>query len=138
MTKNNTGVLGIEYEEVDLVANKSNDDWMTLIKGDSEGLTKTGQKLFQLAVESYVYSMLGAQAQTRWPIVRQGAKSLQTQDIFHRLVKDTITPRRSRESHLGHEVGDKEHKRGFEPRYLTGFDTDPLRHDHPEEKGHGV
>ena len=35
--------------------------------------------------------MLGAQAQTRWSIVSQGAKSLQTQEIFHRLVKDTIT-----------------------------------------------
>ena len=46
--------------------------------------------------------------------------------------------RRSRESHLGHEVGDKEHERGFEPRYLTRFDTDPLGHDHPEEKGRGV
>ena len=34
--------------------------------------------------------MLGAQAQTRWPIVGQGAKSLQTQQIFHRLVQDTI------------------------------------------------
>ena len=91
MTKNNTGVLGIEYEEVDHVTNKSDDDWTTLIKGDSDGLTKTGQKLFQLAAESYVYSVLGAQAQTRWPIVGQGAKSLQTQDIFHKLVKDTVT-----------------------------------------------
>ena len=35
--------------------------------------------------------MLGAQAQTRWSIVLHGAKSLQTQEIFHRLVKDTIT-----------------------------------------------
>ena len=26
----------------------------------------------------------------RWPIVGQGAKSLQTQQIFHRLVKDTM------------------------------------------------
>ena len=91
MTKNNTGVLGIEYEKVDVVTNKSNDDRKTFIKEDGDGLTKTGQKLFQLAVESYVYSVLGAQAQTRWPIVGQGAKSLQTQDIFHRLVKDTIT-----------------------------------------------
>ena len=90
MTKNNTGVLGIEYEEVNVVTNRCDNDWVTLIKEDSDGLTKTGQKLFQLAVESYVYSVLGAQAQTRWPIVGQGAKSLQTQDIFHRLVKDTI------------------------------------------------
>ena len=34
--------------------------------------------------------MLGAQAQTRWPIISPGAKSLQTQDMFHTLVKDTI------------------------------------------------
>ena len=34
--------------------------------------------------------MLGAQAQTRWPIISRGEKSLQTQDIFHELVKDTI------------------------------------------------
>ena len=47
-------------------------------------------------------------------------------------------PRRSRERHLGHEVGDKGQKRGFEPRYLTRFDTDPLGHDHPEGKGCGV
>ena len=70
---------------------KSLEDWKTFIKENSDGLTKTGQKPFQLAVESYVYSVLGAQAQTRWPIVSQGAKSLQTQDIFHRLVKDTVT-----------------------------------------------
>ena len=37
-----------------------------------------------------MYSALGAQAQTRWPIVGQGAKSLQTQQIFPRLVQDTI------------------------------------------------
>ena len=63
---------------------------MKFIKDDSDGLTKTGQVLLQSAIESYVYCILGAQAQTRWPIVGQGAKSLQTQQIFHRLVKDTI------------------------------------------------
>ena len=91
MSKNHTGVLGIDYQEVSKVENNSDTDWMCFIKEDSDGLTKTGQKLFQLSLESYVYSVLGAQAQTRWPIVGQGAKSLQTQEIFHRLVKDTIT-----------------------------------------------
>ena len=90
MSSNNTGVLGIEYEEVDHIVPKSDEDWTIFIKEDSDGLTKTGQKLFQLAAESYVYSVLGSQAQTRWPIVGQGAKSLQTQDIFYRLVKDTV------------------------------------------------
>ena len=90
MSANNTGVLGIEYEEVSKVVNDSDTDWMKFIKDDSDGLTKTGQVLLQSAIESYVYSVLGAQAQTRWPIVGQGAKSLQTQQIFHRLVQGTI------------------------------------------------
>ena len=85
------GSLGIDYEEVSRIENNSDTDWIRFIKEDSDGLTKIGQKLFQLAIESYIYCVLDAQAQTRWPIVGQGAKSLQTQDIFHRLVKDTIT-----------------------------------------------
>ena len=91
MSRNHTGVLGIDYQEVSKVENNSDSDWMCFIKEDSDGLTKTGQKLSQLAVESYVYAVLGAQAQTRWSIVSHGAKSLQTQEIFDRLVKDTIT-----------------------------------------------
>ena len=91
MSKNHTGVLGIDYQEVSKIENNSDTDWIRFVKEDSDGLTKIGQKLFQLAVESYIYCVLDAQAQTRWPIVGQGAKSLQTQDIFHRLVKDTIT-----------------------------------------------
>ena len=90
MSANNTGVLGIDYEEVSKIVNDSDTDWMWFIKDGSDGLTKTGQVLLQSAIESYVYSVLGAQAQTRWPIVGQGAKSLQTQQIFHRLVKDTM------------------------------------------------
>ena len=91
MTKNHTGVLGIEYEELDRVLPRDEQkDWMLFIKEDSDGFTKTGQKLLQMAVESYVYCVLGSQAKTRWSIVGQGAKSLQTQDIFHSLVKDTL------------------------------------------------
>ena len=90
MTKNNTGVLGIDYEEVSKVVNDSDNDWMKFIKDDSDGLTKTGQVLLQLAIEYYVYCSLGAQAQTRWPIAGHVGQSLQTQQIFHRLVKDTI------------------------------------------------
>ena len=86
-----SGVLGIEYEEIDhVLPNDVKTDWMSFVKESSDGLTKTGQKLLQMAIESYVYSVLGSQARTRWPIVGQGAKSLQTQDIFHVLVNDSI------------------------------------------------
>ena len=37
-----------------------------------------------------MYSVLGAQAKTRWSITGQGAKSLQTQEVFRKVVKDTI------------------------------------------------
>ena len=81
MSRNHTGVLGIDYQEVSPVENNSDSDWMSFVKEDSDGLTKTGQKLFQLVIESYVYCVLVAQAQTRWSIVLNGAKSLQTQEI---------------------------------------------------------
>jgi hypothetical protein len=48
-------------------------------------------KLLMDSVESYVYSMLGAQAKTRWSIVSsQLGKSLQTQQAFRRIVNDTV------------------------------------------------
>ena len=53
-------------------------------------LTKIGQKLLQQSVESYVYAVLGAQASLRFSIVGEGAKSLQTQDKFRTIVKETI------------------------------------------------
>ncbi len=37
-----------------------------------------------------MYTILGAQAKTRWPIVREGAKSLQMQDVFRTIVKEMI------------------------------------------------
>ncbi len=56
----------------------------------TNGLTKIGQKLFQQSIESYVYAILGAQAKTRWSIVGEGAKSLQTQDVFHKIMKESL------------------------------------------------
>ena len=50
MNRNHRGVLGIDYQEVSRVENNSDSDWMSFIKEDSDGLTKTGQKLFQLAI----------------------------------------------------------------------------------------
>ena len=57
---------------------------------ESDGITQTGQLFLQKAAEAYVYCVLGAQAQTRWRIVGDGAKSLQTQEVFAKLVKDTV------------------------------------------------
>ena len=65
----------IKYEQVFKVTNQSNEDWKKLFQAKSDGLTRTGQLLLQIAVESYVYAVLGAQARTRRQIIVRGAKS---------------------------------------------------------------
>ena len=85
------GVIGIEYEEVDKVLPMNEaTDWQKFIRDDSQGITKIGQLFLQKAAEAFVYCILSAQAQTRWKIVGEGAKSLQTQEAFAKLVKDTV------------------------------------------------
>ena len=85
------GVIGIEYEEVDeVLPMDESKDWKKFFQDGSNGITQTGQLFLQKAAEAYVYCVLGAQAQTRWRIVRDGAKSLQTQEVFAKLVKDTV------------------------------------------------
>ena len=84
------GVVGIEYEEVTKITNQGDDDWKKFLQSKTYGITKRGQLLVQIAIESYVYSVLGSQVETRWTIVGSGAKSYQTQSIFHRTVKETI------------------------------------------------
>ena len=81
----------IEYEYITgRSPNDVKNDYKTLIPKKSRGLTRVGQKLFQQSIEAFVYSVLGAQAKTRWSITGQGAKSLQTQEVFRKVAKDTI------------------------------------------------
>jgi hypothetical protein len=83
----------IEYEYEYLTGRSPysvENDYKTLIPKTSRGLTKVGQKLFQQFIQAFVYSVLGAQAKTRWSITGQGAKSLQTQKVFRKVTKDTI------------------------------------------------
>ena len=46
MTKNNTGVLGIDYEEVSKVVNDSDNDWMKFIKDDRTVLQKRDKSYY--------------------------------------------------------------------------------------------
>ena len=86
----NSGQIGISYMKKGEQTIKSLDDYKLFIATKSNGLTKTGQLLFQQSVASYVYCVLGAQANTRWSIVGRGALSIQTQEVFKKLVNDTI------------------------------------------------
>ena len=90
MSSNNTGQLGISYMKRGAQTIRSLEDYKLFVASKSNGLTKTGQLLFQQSIESFVYCVLGAQANTRWPIVGRGAMSLQTQEVFKKLVNDTI------------------------------------------------
>ena len=84
------GSRGIKYLYRTKVENKSNVDWTSFIQDESEGFSQTGQLLLQEAIESYVYAVLGSQARTRSKIVGAGARSLQTQQIFRMIVRDTV------------------------------------------------
>ena len=90
MSRNGAGQIGISYMKRGTQTIRSLEDYKLFIATKSNGLTKTGQLLFQQSVESYVYCVLGAQASTRWPVVGRDAMSLQTQEVFKKLVNDTI------------------------------------------------
>ena len=64
--------------------------FIRFIRPTSEGLNSLGQTLLMQSIEAFVHSILGAQADSRFLIVNQGCKSLQTQEIFHKLVKSSI------------------------------------------------
>lgn len=66
-----------------------NNDYKTLIPKKSRGLAKVGEILFQQSIEANVYDVLGAQAKIRCSIMDQGAKSLQTQEVFQKVAEDT-------------------------------------------------
>ena len=90
-SKNSKGyVTGITYEKITCQSPNDINDYKKFIATTTNGLTKIGQKLLQQSVESYVYAVLGAQAKTRWPIVGEGAKSLQTQEVSRTIVRETI------------------------------------------------
>ena len=84
------GQIGFHYLQRGGRTIKSLHDYQLFIAQKSNGLTALGQLLFQQSIESFVYSVLGAQAQTRWAIVSEGAKSLQTQVVFRKIVQDTV------------------------------------------------
>lgn len=84
------GQIGIHYMRRHRRTIQSLDDYILFVEQNSNGLTAFGQLLFQQSVESFVYSVLGAQASTRWLIVQEGAKSLQTQVVFRKIVNNTI------------------------------------------------
>ncbi len=81
---------GVVYQKLDGSRNGHPNDYKRFVAFESNGLTKIGQKLFQQSIQSYIYAVLGAQAKTRWAIIGEGAKSLQTQDVFSTIVKETI------------------------------------------------
>ena len=68
----------------------SKNDYLSFIADKGNGFTKLGVELLQESIESFVYAMLGSQANTRWSIKGDSPKALQTQRNFRTLVNDTI------------------------------------------------
>ena len=65
-------------------------DYRYYVPRDSSGFTAVGEKYLNESIEAQARSILGAQAQTRISIISNGAASIQTQDVFRKLVEDTI------------------------------------------------
>ena len=60
MSSYNTGQLGISYMKRGAQTIRSLEDYKLFVASKSNGLTKTGQLLFQQSIESFVYCVLGA------------------------------------------------------------------------------
>ena len=58
MSRNGAGRIGISYMKRGTQTIRSLEDYKLFIATKSNGLTKTGQLLFQQSVESYVYCVL--------------------------------------------------------------------------------
>ena len=83
------GVLGIKYK-VTKITNQCDDDWKKFFPTASNGINRRGQLFVQNAIEAFVYCVFRSQVKTRWAITGIGAKSFETQVIFHQLVEETI------------------------------------------------
>ena len=85
------GQIGYSYDVIDKILPVNPEkQFIRFIRQCSNGLNSLGQTLLVQSTEAFVYSILGSQADSRFSIVNQGARSLQTQQIFHRLVASSI------------------------------------------------
>jgi hypothetical protein len=66
------------------------DDWTHYIPMDGEGFTRVGIVRLNDTIRTYIYCILGSQAQTRSPIVGRGGTSLDAQKQFRVLLEDSI------------------------------------------------
>ena len=68
----------------------TNNDYRKFVPKLSNGLVENGTELLNASIEAYLYSILGVQARTRQSIVSHRASSLETQNVFRKLLEDSI------------------------------------------------
>ena len=78
------------YFTILAAVNYSDKDYKSMIPYTSNGITEMSRGLFQLSLEVYIRSILGAQADVRWSIVGKGAMSLQSQEQFRSHLRGLI------------------------------------------------
>ena len=84
------GQLGFHYDLVVGTTYVSLEDYKVFLAPESNGFARLGERLIQESIQSYIYCVLGSQAQTKTAIIGKGALSLQTRDIFRKLVKESL------------------------------------------------
>ena len=85
------GQIGYSYQIINetLPVNPEK-QFIRFIRPTSVGLNSLGQTFLIQSIEAFCYSILGAQSDTRFPVVNQGAKSMQTQAVFRQLVNSSV------------------------------------------------
>ena len=133
MSGNNTGVLGIEYEEIDHVVPKNEEkDWTTLIKENSDGLTFTiGRRILRLLRFRFASA-------NEMAYHRKWCKKFTNSRHFPQVGERHNNARRSRESRFQYENGHKRHERCFKHGDNSGNNINTFRHDHFKGKSNGI
>ena len=69
--------------------------WMAFMLQEGKGFTRAGIMRLNDSIRTYIYCILGSQAQTRSPIVGSGGSSFDSQKQFIVLLEDSITQEQS-------------------------------------------
>ena len=85
------GQIGYSYQIInETLPVNAEKPFVRFIRPTSVGLNSLGQTFLIQSIEAFCYSILGAQADPRFSIVNQGAKSMQTQAVSRQLVNSSI------------------------------------------------
>ena len=120
MSSNNTGVLGIDYQEVSKVENNSDTDWMTFIKEDSGGLTKDRSKTITASYRVRRLLRVGSTSTNQMAYRWSGSEVIANTGNFSQVGERHDNPGQPCKVYLRYKNSHNGYKRGTEYGNNTG------------------